>query len=154
MHRLRAEFVVLISAVALVASILASPDTPPARSHAAFEGIWNSATATPLERPRELKDKAFFTPEEAAAWERQAADSNAEAASDAPRRGTGTYNTFYREFGTRVVKTLRTSIIVEPGDGRIPALLPAAAQQMRERADRQRHPENPEDMGLQDRCLA
>ena len=35
-----------------------------------FEGIWNSATATPLERPRELKDKAFFTPEEAAKWAR------------------------------------------------------------------------------------
>src|SRR6188474_1720931 len=36
-----------------------------------FDGIWNSATTTPLERPAQLKDKAFFTPEEAAAWERQ-----------------------------------------------------------------------------------
>jgi hypothetical protein len=29
-----------------------------------FEGTWNSATATPLERPTALKDKPFFTPEE------------------------------------------------------------------------------------------
>src|SRR5262245_51155159 len=29
--------------------------------HRAFEGIWNSATVTPLERPRQFEDKAFFT---------------------------------------------------------------------------------------------
>ena len=82
-----------------------------------FEGIWNSATATPLERPRQLKDKPFFTAAEAAQWEREFAQRNAEPASDsaAPRTntGTGTYNTFYREFGTSTVKTRRTSIITE-----------------------------------------
>ena len=41
-----------------------------------FDGIWNSATATPLERPAQLKDKAFFTPEEAAAWEQQVTGRN------------------------------------------------------------------------------
>jgi hypothetical protein len=119
-----------------------------------FEGVWNSATATPIERPPELKDKAFFTPQEAAAWERQAAKNNEEPPPDAPRRGTGTYNTFFREFGTRVVKTLRTSIVVDPADGRIPALTPQAEEIRRRRAERQRSPEGPEDLGLQDRCLA
>jgi hypothetical protein len=121
-----------------------------------FEGIWNSATATPLERPPELKDKAFFTPEEAAAWERQFVLRNQEPASDpaAKRRGTGTYNTFYREYGTRTVKTLRTSIITDPPDGRIPPLTPEAAEVRKRRAERQRKFENPEDLGLQDRCLA
>ena len=75
----------------------------PNRSGASIEGIWNSATATPLERPRELGNKPFFTLEEAAAWERQAAKNNEEPPADAPRRGTGTYNTFFREFGTRTV---------------------------------------------------
>ncbi len=125
-----------------------------ALSRAALDGIWNSATATPLERPAELKNKAFFTPDEAAAWERQAAAANAEPPADAARRGTGTYNTFYREFGTRIVKTRRTSIVIDPPDGRIPSLTPAAAALARERRARQRAPENPEDMGLQDRCLA
>src|SRR3954468_8373515 len=72
--------------------------------HRAFEGIWNSATATPLERPRALKDKAFLTPAEAADFERESARDNEEPAPGTPSRGTGTYNTFYREFGTRVVK--------------------------------------------------
>jgi hypothetical protein len=121
-----------------------------------LEGVWNSATATPLERPPELKDKAFFTPDEAAQWERQAAERNAEPSPDvaAKRRGTGTYNTFYREFGTRTVKTLRTSIVTDPSDGRIPALTPAAAEIKRQRLERLKRFENPEDLGLQDRCLA
>src|SRR5206468_8484571 len=49
---------------------------------ASFEGIWNSATATPLERPRQLKDKPFFTADEAAEWERQVAQSNEERPGD------------------------------------------------------------------------
>jgi hypothetical protein len=121
-----------------------------------FDGIWNSATVTPLERPKELKDKAFFTPEEAAQWERQFAQRNAEPSGEAAakRTGTGTYNTFYREFGTRTVKTLRTSIITDPPDGRIPALTPAAAEIKRRRLERLKKGENPEDLGLQDQCVA
>jgi len=125
-----------------------------ARDRHALDGIWNSATVTPLERPRELRDKAVFTPAEAVDWERQVAKNNEEPPDDAPRRGTGTYNTFYREFGTRTVKTLRTSIVTEPADGRIPILTPAAAEIKRQPVERQKQPEGPEDMGLQDRCLA
>ena len=127
-----------------------------ANAHAAFDGIWNSATATPLERPAALKDKAFFTPEEAAAWERQAAERNEEPSSEAAAKstGTGTYNTFYREFGTRTVKTLRTSIVTEPSDGRIPALTAARAEIKRRRVDEMRNPGGAEETGLQDQCLA
>jgi len=125
-------------------------------AHPSFEGIWNSATVTPLERPRELQDKAFFTPEEAAEWERQIARRNEEPspAAAAKSRGTGTYNTFFREFGTRTVKTLRTSIVTDPPDGRIPALTPTAAEKSRRRLEQQKKFENAEDLGLQDRCLA
>jgi len=124
--------------------------------HAGFEGIWNSATATPLERPRQLKDKPFFTPDEAEEWERQVAESNAERLPQpgAKNTGTGTYNTVYREFGSRTVRTLRTSIVTDPPDGRIPALTPAAAEIKRRRADAQKAPESAEDTGLQDQCLA
>jgi hypothetical protein len=124
--------------------------------HAGFEGLWNSATATPLERPRQLEDKAFFTPDEAAEWERQVAQNNEEPATDvaAKRQGTGTYNTVYREFGSRVVKTLRTSIVIEPADGRIPALTAAGAEAKRRRVEAQKNPASAEDLGLQDQCLA
>ena len=124
--------------------------------HRAFEGIWNSATATPLERPRELRDKPFFTPEEAANWEQQVARGNEEPTPEvrAKSTGTGTYNTVYREFGTRVVKTRRTSIVIEPADGRIPALTAAAAEIKRRRVDALRSPASAEETGLQDQCLA
>ena len=119
-----------------------------------LEGMWNSGTATPIERPRELKDKPFFTPAEAAAWERRIAKQNEEPAPGTATGGTGTYNGFYREWGTNVVKTLRTSIVTDPPDGRVPALTPAAAEVKRQRLERLQRFENPEDLGLQDRCLA
>jgi hypothetical protein len=118
-----------------------------------LEGTWNSATATPLERPANLKDKPFFTSEEAEQFEREVARRNEEPAPNAKRTGTGTYNTVYREFGTSVVKTRRTSIVTEPADGRIPALTPAAAETKRKRLEGLKKFENPEDLGLQDQCL-
>jgi len=125
-------------------------------SQANFEGIWNSATVTPLERPRQLKDKPFFTPGEAAEWEQQAAEANEERPPQAGARNasTGTYNTFFREFGTRTVRTLRTSIVTDPLDGRVPPLTSAAAEIKRRRIEAQRSPDGAEDTGLQDRCLA
>lgn len=125
-------------------------------SRPGVEGMWNSATVTPLERPRQLSDKPFFTREEAAAWERQVAEANAERPPQpgATNTGTGTYNTFFREFGTRTVKTLRTSIVTDPADGRIPALTPAAAEVKRRRQEAQKAVESAETMGLQDQCLA
>ena len=140
-----------LAALNLVRPFATGPD-----AHPGFDGIWNSATATPLERPLEWKDKAFFTPEEAAEWERQVADRNQEPSPEAGSKnvGTGTYNTFFREFGTRSVKTLRTSIVTDPPDGRIPALAPAAADAKRRRLDGMKIPESAQDTGLQDQCLA
>jgi hypothetical protein len=142
----------LVALVFLVPVLAAGqrPDRPN------LEGMWNSATATPLERPAQLKNKAFFTPREAAEWEREYAERTAEPTAEALKKskGTGTYNTFYREWGTRVVKTLRTSIITEPADGRIPALTPAADAIKRQRLEGIRKGEHPEALGLQDQCLS
>ena len=145
---------VLAAALVLcLGAALAARQTARPAGREALAGLWNSATATPLERPAALKDTAVFTPEQAAAWERQIAERNAEPAPGAARGGTGTYNTFYREFGTSVVKTRRTSIVTEPADGRIPALTPAAEARRRLRLARMRAQENPEDLGLQDQCI-
>jgi len=147
-------FLFRVAAVLIVvpAFVAGQPATRDRRPN--FEGIWNSATATPLERPRELKDKPFFTPEEAAQWERAYAKQNEDPPPGAKLTGTGTYNTVYREWGTRTLKTLRTSIITEPADGRIPPLTPAAAEVKRRRLEGLKKFENPEDLGLQDQCLA
>ena len=125
---------------------------PAAAQHPDLAGIWNSATATPLERPARLKDKPFFTPLEAADWERQAAARNAESNNES-RANVGTYNTAWREFGPKVVKTLRTSIITDPPDGRIPPLTAVAAAEKRRRMDLLRHPKGSTDLGLQDQCV-
>jgi len=125
-----------------------------AGAHPDLTGIWNSATATPLERPIELQGKAFFTRDEAKEWEHRAAERNTDQAVGAASTGVGTYNVVFREFGTKVVKTLRTSIIIDPPDGRIPALMPAAAAEKRRREEAIRNPAVATDLGLQDRCLA
>ena len=149
-RRVSFRVVAVLSLVpALVSSQRASRE-----GHAGFDGVWNSATVTPLERPRQFTDKPFFTPEEAAAWERQVAENNEERPPQPGARNTGTYNTFFREFGTRTVRTLRTSIVTDPADGRIPALTPAAAEIKRRRAEAQKNVESAEDTGLQDQCLA
>jgi len=147
-------FLLRLAALLAVTPVLVSGQRPNLDRRPDLDGIWNSATATPLERPRELSDKPFFTPQEAAQWEREFARRNEEPAADAPRTGTGTYNVAFREFGTQVVKTLRTSIITEPADGRIPALTAPAAEVKRRRLEALRKFENPEDLGLQDQCLA
>lgn len=144
----------LLVVLLLAAPALAVGQRATTVRHPSFEGIWNSATATPIERPRELKDKPFFTVAEAEQWERQFARQNEDPAPGAARSGTGTYNAFFREYGTHVVKTRRTSIITSPEDGRIPALTPAAALIKGRRLDGLRKFENAEELGLQDQCLA
>ena len=120
-----------------------------------FSGNWNSSTATPLQRSAQLKDKPFFTKEEAAAFERQAAARNQDRPikpTDNP--DTQSYNEAWYEHSAQVVKTLRTSIVIDPPDGRLPALTPPAAALKQRRLEGMKHPQSVDDLGLQDRCLA
>ena len=122
-----------------------------------FQGIWTNVTVTPLERPADLKDKAFFTPQEAAAFENQVVNRN-----NADRRDGGAdadvgraYNDAWYDRGTRVVKTLRTSLVVDPPDGHIPAMLQEAAKRQQERLAQSRGHQfdGPENRALSERCL-
>jgi len=122
--------------------------------HPDFQGIWNSATATPLERPPALKDKAFFTPQEAADWERRAASRREDPKPESPAsKGFASYNALFYETGTELMKNHRTSIVTDPPDGRIPALTPTAAAEKTRRMERLNHPHSSQDLGLQDQCI-
>ncbi len=122
-----------------------------------LEGIWTNGTVTPFERPAELAGKAFFTEQEAAQFEKQTA-----AARNSDHRGASAdqdllsaYNNRWYDWGSKVVKTRRTSIIIDPPDGRVPALTLQAQDANRAWAERQRKPpEGPEDIGLAERCIA
>jgi hypothetical protein len=81
-----------------------------------LEGVWNFATITPLERPAAFVDKAVLTAEEAGDLERDAATRN----DRAPRPGqTGVFNGFWWDLG-RGMPDRRTSLVIDPPDGRIP----------------------------------
>ena len=131
-----------------------TPRTPDGQPD--IQGIWNNSTITPVERPADLAGKEFFTPEEAAAYERQLLQS-----SNADRRDGGAdadvgraYNEFWRTRGS-IVSTRRTSIIIDPPDGKIPALTPAGQERNAARAEYRRlHPaDGPEDRPLAERCM-
>ena len=123
-----------------------------------LQGIWTNGTITPLERPREFAEKAFLTAAEAADYEKQVRERNHGDRRDAnPDADLAVgYNDFWWDRGTKVVSTRRTSLIVDPPDGRIPALTPDAQKRAAARAEaRKLHPaDGPEDMSLADRCIA
>src|SRR5690349_23320851 len=88
-----------------------------------ISGNWSSATYTPLERPAELKDKAFFTPEEAVAYAQRRLDGLYAQAPDNIHYDDAIWQS---EKTPKGLNGLRTSLVVDPPDGRIPATLPQA----------------------------
>jgi hypothetical protein len=119
-----------------------------------LEGIWTNATLTLLQRAPELGTKEFFTAEEAAAFEKQRLQ---QTNADRPLRPgeVGAYNDTFFERGTRGVKSRRTSLIIDPPDGRIPPFTPEAQMKFDARQkDEALHPaDGPEDRWLTERCL-
>lgn len=145
------RFLALMCSLAIVAAILSIAPAPaagqtsgskvapsgqrwtPARTpdgQPDLQGVWTDPTITPFERPGELAAKEFLTEQEAAAYERQLSqegdrdrrDGSAEA--DLGRA----YNEFWFDRGTKVVSTRRTSLVVDPPDGRVPVTHEAEAK--------------------------
>jgi len=120
-----------------------------------IQGFWsyNDDVNTPLERPSELGGKAEFGDEELAAVLEERARRNVERA---PTIGgdTGAGPTHWYEFWS--ARSVRTSKIVDPPDGRVPPLTPEAQtlQAARAAAASRRGPADSwEDRSLGDRCI-
>ena len=137
----------------------AAPRTPDGRPD--LQGIWNFSTITPLERPAEFAGKPFLTDAEAAEYERvvmQRSNRDNRDRSSPEADVGGAYNEFWWDRGVhaaRVNGKTRTSLIVDPPDGKIPELTPAAQKRAAARAEERRlHPaDGPEDRSLGERCL-
>ena len=172
-HRCLAAVFTVIAGVALAPVFAAAQSTntstPPrtAWGQPDLQGVWDFRSITPLQRPEELADQEFLTEEEAANLEQATIDRN-ERLLNRPARRTevtesvdrgedgapGFYNNLWLDRGTTVVGTRRTSLVIDPPDGRIPALTPAAQERSAARAAlSQRITEGPEDRSLSERCI-
>jgi len=131
------------------------PRTPD--GHPDLQGTWSTATLTPLERPAELAGKQFFTKQEAAEYEKQFLQ---QANRDRRDGGADTdvgraYNEFWFSRGSHLVASGRTSLIVDPADGKIP---PLTAEAQKRQAERAAHAsahqfDGPEERPLAERCI-
>ena len=148
MHRqiVASLFVVSVAVGELSAAPPKIPATP--WGDPSFEGVWNYATMTPLERARDSADKAVLTAAEAAAYEQQVIDRQAVT--------NNTAGPDWWDPGTRRLVDRRTSLIVDPSNGRLPPLTEDAQTRAAARAQarpRNALPDGPEDLGLNVRCL-
>jgi hypothetical protein len=83
-----------------------------------LRGVWNGTTITPLERPVD-QDQEYLTADEVSALEAKATARNQSDVAP-PAGDPGTYNQVWFDPGSAWVPSRRTSLVVEPKDGRIP----------------------------------
>jgi hypothetical protein len=121
--------------------------------HPDLQGIWNNSTITPLERPARFAGREFLTEEEAKAIDAAAAEQYDQRPQNATQDVDAAYNQFWWDRG-RTVPTRRTSLIVDPPDGRLPALTPEGQRRAGAIASRlQGVTAGPEDRNLAERCI-
>jgi len=126
-----------------------------------LQGVWTNASSVPLERPKELGAKEFYTDEEAARREKAAAEQ-AERALGGRQTEPGTVADVHYDLSqyglgrgqSKTAESKRTSLIVGP-DGQIPPLLPEAQkrQATRQAANRGHQWDGPENRSLSERCI-
>ena len=135
-----------------------------------LQGVWDLRTLTPLQRPDDRSAQAQLTPEEIAEIEENArqaaidADQPSEVRTEPlPVGGTvGGYNNYWFDRGAGGVDDGRTSLLVDPSNGRLPEVPAGVSRQATEDGVSQRPirfrvggvgSDGPEDRGLAERCL-
>jgi len=92
-----------------------------------LQGTFSNRTITPFERPSNVGGREFFTAEEVAALEKGAQERNGDEGRNKGTRADveRAYNDFWWDRGTKVT-TPRTSLVIDPRDGRVPPPTEAA----------------------------
>ncbi len=122
-----------------------------------LQGVWDFRSAIPFERPDDFEGRTTLTPEEAAAFAQERVDAqNVDLWRDENGRlpVSGGYNNFWYDRGTSLGEERRTSLVVDPPDGKIPA----RSDEARARGERRqrllgRDAFGPEDRGAFERCI-
>ena len=165
-----ASFSIVAAALLLLATAPAAAQVdapPPLTPWGApdLQGIWSFATLTPMQRPAELAGRAVLTEEEAAAFEQRDAEIRSrpnpatfdeDCPEDFPFCSQAPLAYEFRiwlDRGTTVVSTRRSSLVVDPPDGRIPALTPAVQAQRDAARAASLRAHGPEDRSTVDRCI-
>ncbi|MYH15642.1 MAG: TonB-dependent receptor [Gammaproteobacteria bacterium] len=132
-----------------------------------LQGIWDFRTRTPFERPVEFGDKAVITPAEAREFLQRPHEVLGDDRPDDPELDLiGAYNEFWLDPGSELDGG-RTSLIVDPPNGRLPDMTAAARELIRQLVEERSPPvreiatnvssdyrfAHPETLGLSNRCL-
>ncbi len=164
--------------VAAIASLAAGPAAAQAQQSSAggstthrtpwgdpdLQGVWDRWTFTPLERPEEFAGKDVLTDEEAAEFAQRQVQAAVTRDREAPAAGTpGAYGEEVWTDHAHATALNQSSLIVEPADGRLPALTAAAERRARSHQAGGGRPvrirvggvgtDGPEDRGLAERCI-
>src|SRR5262245_57609865 len=129
-----------------------------------LQGVWNDATSTPLQRPNGVASKDVLNDEEAAEFQQQLAFDLSRDRRDggADLDVNRAYNEHWMDSRRlKITADRRTSLIVDPPDGRIPPLVPLSPERESRRAARAGAnarfnaglPERIEDFSLPVRCV-
>jgi len=168
---------ILSSALAWTLTAVLSAQTPAPKSSAKnwtvprtpdgkpdLQGVWTNATITPMERPANLAGKATLTDAEATAYEKasqtelvkQDGQSDGPLIAAAGSSGTGGYNVLFVDRGTelaRVDGVKRTSLVIDPPDGKVPPMTPEARARIASMMRGYGNFDNVKARPLSERCL-
>jgi hypothetical protein len=114
-----------------------------------LQGFWSNGTVTPLQRPSNLAGKEVFSAAEADEYERGWLEQFRQNFPPEDLQAPDLDYTYMDRM--KVVSSRRTSLIVDPRDGRLPPLLDAA--KARAAARPKSSNDDPESQGLDERCL-
>ena len=117
-----------------------------------LQGTWDFRTITPFQRPESLADVIVLSDVEAVAFE-AAENERRDRDNFTDTTTTGDYNQFWYDRGTELLDDGRTSLIVDPPNGRIPALTQAAQDRNQLRRAAARLAEGVEVRSLSERCI-
>jgi hypothetical protein len=159
----RLLMIVPLFALALAAQTASKQPIPrTADGHPDLQGVWTNATLTPMERPASFAGKLNLTEAEAKAFESHAQEEltsgDGKSDSDFHRRAgsgeTGGYNALFIDRGSelaRVDGVKRSSLVIDPPDGKVPPITPEARQRMQ--TMRRGSLASAKDRPLSERCL-
>jgi hypothetical protein len=164
---MQARYAALVSAVIFFATSSPAAEPTAAKSWLAprtpdgqpdLQGVWTNSTLTPLERPAEFAGKPVLSEQEAADYVKQVLQQvNSDRRDGGTQADVGrSYNEFWRDRGNNLVADRRTSLIVDPPDGKVPPLTPEAQKRVEQaRAWMRDHStDGPEGRSLAERCIS